>query len=46
MFNPILKENVHGQKHTGWCVVAELELPNFGKPKYLAQMDGIDTKFQ
>ena len=31
--NPIFKENVQGQKHTGKYVGAEPDLPSFKKPK-------------
>ena len=33
MVNPILKENVEGQKQPGKYVAGEPELPSFGKPK-------------
>ena len=37
MLGPIFKEDVQGQKHPGRCLVAEAELPSFGKTKYVVQ---------
>ena len=37
MFNPILNENVQGQKHKGICAFAEPELLSYRKPKRVVQ---------
>ena len=37
MFNPIIEENVQGQKHPGRYVVADPDLPSHKKPKYVVQ---------
>ena len=37
MFYSIFKENVQGQKHPRRYIVAEPELPSFGKPKCAVQ---------
>ena len=37
MFNPILKENVQGQKHLGSCAFAEPELLSYRKLKIVVK---------
>ena len=40
MINPILKDNVQGQKHPGSCAFAEPELFNYRKPERVVRKNG------